>query len=192
MDLQSRKDSAMNEVIVNGVDLTPPKPDTLRPGLETLVFLLKNPHMLFGWPSERLADCRWPVDWDRLPERLHRILARSKPSKRGERWQHDSICADCIWNFRLAALVLRERDVAICKGPMEIQFWEDECGDPHVAIDLNLDVSPDEAYQLLTAYGHRSAVQRHPIDGILLMFRSPRGFKEATQEDEPCQSAQEI
>ena len=190
MDLQSRKDSAMNEVIVNGIDLTPPTPDTLRPGLETLVFLLKNPHMLFGWPSERPADCRWPIDWDLVRERLHRILARSTTSK------PDSICADCIWNIRLSARFLREKEISICKGTFGIRFWDDECGDPHVSLELNIDVPRAKLGDLNMANGLYAVRQRYPISGIHLEFTSPRYQVEDRQSEvlsgePPCPSKQE-
>lgn len=180
----------MNEVIINGIDLTPPKPDTLRPGLETLVFLLRNPHMLFGWPSERRSDCRCYIDWDLVRERLHRILERSVSSR------PNSICADCIWNIRLAARLLREKEISICRGPIGVRFWDDECGDPHVSLELNIDVPRAQIGDLNRENGLYAVRQRYPISGIHLELTAPRPRAEerpsqAITGDQTCPSEQE-
>lgn len=125
-------------------------------GLDELVHALKCPDTLFGPPSPRQARAAPPTDWDALPAQIARSLKG-----------HGRTCASALRELVLAAELLRAWEVRLCAGPARIQCFEDEWP-PSLYVVLELDLDPDQAYELLRAHDRLSVQEAITIGGFCL------------------------
>lgn len=107
-------------------------------GVDTLVHLLRHPELTHIWPvCELPVSNKAPVDWSGLGQRLTAVFDHQEMR-----------CVEAYLMLRLALAVLKMKDVALCKGPVEIRFWQDECGFPNVTFDLTVDTDSYRAVKL--------------------------------------------
>lgn len=133
-------------------------------GLEEFVYHLKHPETLFNVPSERLASNRYPAVGEATTRELRRYFRRYRRR-----------CMDAYATLRYAGGAMQRLGVQICRGPLEVRIWYDDCDDCYVDVIVSVDAPPERAAEL-------NREMRRSIGGYLFItFESidapaPAGF----------------
>lgn len=97
-------------------------------GVHALVRLLKEPEeRIYLW-SDLPALPRQAVDWVQLPDRLRSLFEANQCS-----------AIHTLMRIHLALGVLSMNSVKVCRGPVDIEFWEDEACDQYLSLTLSID-----------------------------------------------------
>jgi hypothetical protein len=140
------------------------------PGLEPLVQVLRFPEILFGPASERGPDRDAEmVDWGQVPDAIRRYF---------EVWSLS--CTDVLFHLRLAADVLRDHGVKVCRGGMHLTFLEHEDLMPSVSIELSIDAPSWQPHELTRDLDRRAIALELPYHGFTFWFIDGEG-----RDDEP-------
>ena len=103
-------------------------------GLEEFVYHLKHPETLFNVPSERLASNRYPAVGEATTRELRRYFRRYRRR-----------CMDAYAALRYAGSAMQRLGVQICRGPLEVRIWYDDCDDCYVDVIVSVDAPPERA-----------------------------------------------
>lgn len=140
-------------------------------GLAPLVRVLRDPESLFGASSERRPEaCGKPVDWTVAPAEIRRYLTH---------W--GMRCSDVLFHLKLAAEVLRENGISICRGDPLINFiWQEDT--MSIQIVLCIDASSKKSHDLTCELSSRAIDFELPYRGFTFSFMDGEG--EDDSEDE--------
>ncbi len=154
MNVQLRKDEAMSAVLKDmamaevhqtavtvapdGDGLPTAPPGAWADGVDALVHLLRYPEKVHVCPLSDLPDRNdLPVDWNQVAPRLKAVLE-----------QNEIRAVDAYLTLRLALSVLTTNHMALRRGPLNIQFWQDECGTPIAMVTVTVDANTYRAARL--------------------------------------------
>ncbi|MDH0863455.1 hypothetical protein [Mitsuaria sp. GD03876] len=131
-------------------------------GVDTLVHLLRHPELAHTWPLCDLpVDNTEPVDWRRIAQQFNDFFE-----------QRQLRCVETYVRVRMAMAVLTLNDVSLCRGPVEIRFWEDECCSPNITLELTIDANSYRTSQLNEDLGRLICACHFPGCGVIVHYRS--------------------
>lgn len=137
-------------------------------GLGRLMDVLRHPQTLFGPSSERGPDPdHEAVDWDTASSELRECF---------EFWKLS--CTDVLFHLRLAADVLKDHGVKICRGEVHLTFLEHEDLLPNVSIELSIDAPGWQPHELNRDLDRRAIAFELPYDGFTFGFIDGEGGDE--------------
>jgi|UPI00030A2F94 hypothetical protein len=175
-EIESLEERVIEPVTDSGIPVKPVDPmsfvadeDWMR-GLAPLVRILREPATLFGVPSDRRPESRRPVDWQSAPRQIQDCL---------EFWE--ASCTDVLLHLMLAAELLRDHSVKICRGEVQVTILQHEDLSPSVFIELSIDASSMQAMTLTHELDGRAVDMELACDGFVFCFMDGEGG----DDDEP-------
>lgn len=141
-------------------------------GLAPLLRVLREPETLFGASSDRKPEARRPVDWQAAPGQIRECFECCEAS-----------CTDVLFHLMLAADVLREHAVRICRGEVQVTFLQHEDMTSSVFIELSIDATSMQATTLSHELDRRAIEMEMLYDGFSFCFMDG----EAGDDDEELQ-----
>lgn len=139
-------------------------------GLAPLLRVLRDPETMFGASSDRRPEPRRPVDWEATPHQIQDCF---------EYWE--ASCSDVLLHLMMAADLLRECAVKICRGEVQITILEHEDLSPSIFMELSIDASWMQAMRLTHELDRRAFDMELACDGFVFCFMDGEGG----DDDEP-------
>ena len=133
-------------------------------GLAPLLRVLREPETLFGASSDRTPEPRRPVDWESAPRQIQDCF---------EYWE--ASCTDVLLHLMLAADLLRDHAVKICRGDMQITILQHEDLSPSLFIELSIDASSMQSMTLTHELDRRAFDMELACDGFVFCFMDGEG-----------------
>ena len=119
---------------------------------------------MFGASSDRRPEPRRPVDWEAAPQQIQDCF---------EYWE--AACPDVLLHLMMAADLLRERAVKICRGEVQITILEHEDLSPGIFMELSIDASSMQAMTLTHELDRRAFDMELACDGFVFCFMDGEG-----------------
>lgn len=146
-------------------------------GLAPLVRVLRKPETLFGASSDRRPEPRRPVDWPAASRQIQECF---------QYWETG--CTDVLLHLMLAAELLRDNAVKICRGEVQVTILQHEDLSPSVFIELSIDASSMQAMALTHELDRRAFDMELAGDGFVFCFMDGEGG----EDDEPEANADHV